>query len=349
MSELILTRPLLAWLRQGPRWADLGWTKRARMNWLARLGSVNAGLTAQLLQDAPPLRDPVFVLGPWRSGSTVMHELLVAASGLPTPQTWQCMNAPAFLLGRAPQTAQAEARPMDGLPVSAQSPQEDEFGLLSLGSASLYRAFWQPERSAELMPLLRSAYWLQDCEWLPPWETFLQAVLQSQGRAGEALLLKSPNHSLRWAAMRQRFPAARAVWMLRDAEAVYRSNLKMWGQMAALHGLGAAPEDALNALIVAALHALAEALREAMRAATPHLVWQQQLRETPRETVSETCAALQLPCALDTPAFAAALQATAQGRSERYPEQDLGTAARDAIAALDAAQAEAWSAFSDRR
>jgi len=342
MQLLQLNRELLQWLRTDGAWRALPLARRARLHWMAALASLNQRLAGAQLRDAPPLQDPVFVLGPWRSGSTVMHELLVAASGLPTPQTWQCMNAPAFLLSRPPAAGRREARPMDGLTVGADSPQEDEFALLSLGADSLYRAFWQPARSAELLPLLRAGHWQEQPQWLAPWERFLQGVLQSLGRPGEALLLKSPNHSLRWAALRQRFPQARAVWMLRDAAAVYHSNLKMWRQMVALHGLTPAPEGVLEALIADALQALAAALESAMRdARPPHLVWQQRLREAPRELLVEVCAALQLPCTQGA-AFDQALEQAAQGRADRYEGQQLPAAAAAAVARLDAVQAAAW-------
>ncbi|MBN8505294.1 MAG: sulfotransferase [Burkholderiales bacterium] len=351
--ELLQVHPrLLAWLRSDAGWPALPLTLRARLAWQAAWGGWNSRLGQQALaSESPALRDPVFVLGPWRSGSTAMHELLVAATGLPTPLTWQCMNATAFLLGRPPRNEALSARPMDGLPVGALSPQEDEFALLSLGGDSLYRAFWQPQRASELLPLLQAEHWqAHAADWLPLWETFLHGVLHTLKRVDEPLLLKSPNHSLRWVALRQRFPQARAVWMLREAEAVYRSNLKMWRQMATLHGLHAAPAGALEALLAAALQALALALLEAMVAPQPPvLVWQSRLRESPRETLQEVCAQLALPADTEGPAFQAALATVAQGRADRYEPTPLSAEAAAAVAALDSAQAEAWAVFSARR
>lgn len=341
---------LLQWLCSAPSWDKLPWTLRTRLRWMAAWAGLNHRLSATQTQQSEPLGDPVFVLGPWRSGSTAMHELLVAATGLPTPQTWQCMNAPAFALSAPPRDATAAARPMDGLPVGPYSPQEDEFALLSLGGDSLYRAFWQPTRYAELLPLLEAAHWERHSSWLPLWENFLQAVLRSQNRVGEPLLLKSPNHSLRWRALRQRFPNARSAWMLRDARAVYHSNLKMWHQMAALHGLEPAPSGALETLVAAALGAVATALQEAMQGPQPPvLVQQARLRDNPRRVVAETCAALNLQCKLDSAAFDSALATVSRGRTEHYDDALLTPEAHAAVAVLDAAQAQAWASASDHR
>ena len=97
-----------------------------------------------------------------------MHELLTAATGWPTPLTWQCMNATAFQLLPAPPAQSGVARPMDGLEISPLSPQEDEFALLSLGVDSAYRGFLMPERLPELLHTLDPAYWQRHAAtWLP--------------------------------------------------------------------------------------------------------------------------------------------------------------------------------------
>ena len=99
---LALTPPLLAWLRQDPSWSSLPWAWRAAQRWRAAWSGLNARQSEALANPAIPLQDPVFIVGPWRSGTTVMHELLTAATGCATPLTWQCMNAPAFRLASRP-------------------------------------------------------------------------------------------------------------------------------------------------------------------------------------------------------------------------------------------------------
>ena len=78
----------------------------------------------------PPARlpvDPVFILGLWRSGTTVLHELVNACGGWVTPQTWQCFHpSTCFLTGPPAHTAAAQ-RPMDRGLIATEGPQEDEF------------------------------------------------------------------------------------------------------------------------------------------------------------------------------------------------------------------------------
>jgi hypothetical protein len=330
---LALSRPLLDWLREDPRWAQQPLRLRAFLAWRAALGSLNARLSAQ--QPTAALRRPLFIAGPWRSGSTVMHELLSAALGWPTPRTWQCLDPCAFRLQKAPRAGVSVARPMDGLELGPLSPQEDEFALLALGVDSAYRAFWQPQRLDELDHTLDPAHWLQ-ADWLPSWEAFAGAV---QGE-GQRLLLKSPNHSFRLPAVLARFPDAQIVWMLRDGAAVFASNRKMWSQMFATHGLGKPAPGALDRFLAQALARCAELL-ETLNLPSTQLAFcrQEQLQQQPQAEVERLLAQLGLQAQADSAPLQLALDRVAKGRVEHYPGlQDLSEEARTAIARFDAAQ-----------
>ena len=303
-SSLALSQPLLGWLREDPAWAALPMAQRARLVWQARWGSINSGLTSALAtQRAPvPLEDPVLIVGPWRSGTTVMHELLAAAIGSTTPRTWQCMNACAFELTPRRRGAAAIARPMDGLEISDESPQEDEFALLSLGIDSAYRAFWMPHRIGELRHTLDPQYWLDHPQWLDAWERFLRGVLATNGHAAaQPLLLKSPGHTYRVASILRRFPRARLVWMVRDPSEVFHSNRKMWSQMFVAHGLAAPHPSALDDFLAEMLSATACVLEDSLDLTFDRLVYvaHESLLERPADVMASVRESLRLPTATD--------------------------------------------------
>lgn len=333
------------WLRaDAPAWQAQPLAQRVASAWAAAWGSLNARLSRAVSQQqgrALP-DDPVLVLGPWRSGTTVMHELLAAASGARTPLTWQCMNACAFQLGQPPRAdAGASPRPMDGLEVRADSPQEDEFALLSLGVASSYRAFLMPHRIGELVSTLDAQHWLADADWLPAWESFLRGVMAGAPAPDCPLLLKSPNHSFRLAAIVRRFPRARVAWMARRGADVAHSNRKMWSAMFQRYGMTAADPQALDGFLAASLHAAAAALEWADAQLPPSqcvVVRHEDLLRAPAATVGAVCERLALPRSVDASALLQAIELTARGRIERYDTAlpaDLAAAAER----LDAAQA----------
>lgn len=344
---LALSHPLLRWLRQDPAWPQLPAALRARAAWQAGWGSLNARLSDSLgrgAADGATLRDPMLIVGPWRSGTTVMHELLTAATGCTAPLTWQCMNACAFQLGAPRASKAALARPMDGLEIRPDSPQEDEFALLALGVPSAYRAFWMPHRIGELHDTLSPAYWLADPHWLAVWEGFLRGVLHSGGAAAQQpLILKSPNHTYRLPAILRRFPGARWVWMARDAGDVLASNRKMWRAMFAAHGLTPADNVALEAFLAAALQGAAQTLDWCHEHVPPTqwcVVRHDALLAAPQDAVRTVCRHLAGDLAIDEAALEQAVTRTASGRVERYDAAtDANPVTAAAVAQLDAAQA----------
>ena len=349
MSRTLLasSRPLLAWLRADTAWSKLPLSLRARITWQAHWGSVNARLSEAAMQNKAPLADPMFIVGPWRSGTTVMHELLAAATGWPTPQTWQCMNACTFQLSRPSAASAALARPMDGLEIRADSPQEDEFALLSLGVDSAYRAFWMPARIGQLAHTLDPAWWQAHRQWLAPWETFLRGVAKG---ADAPLLLKSPNHCFRLPAIAERFPGLRAVWMARPAAEVYASNRKMWRAMFAQHGL--TPErdaTALDEFLAAALERSAEVLDWCARTLPRNrfaVVTLQALRQQPETTMRNLWSRIGSGAPLDEAALHAAMARTASGRIDRYDAEAFTPMAQHAIDRLEEAQSNLISGSS---
>ena len=96
------------------------------------------------------------VLGYWRSGTTLLHELLCLDSRYTYPTTHACMNPHHFLLTEASALARGGSsaqRPMDEMEVRSGSPQEDEFALLSLGARSPYEALLIPAILPEALKL----------------------------------------------------------------------------------------------------------------------------------------------------------------------------------------------------
>jgi omega-hydroxy-beta-dihydromenaquinone-9 sulfotransferase len=224
--------------------------------------------------------------------------------------------------------------------VDALSPQEDEFALLTLGVDSAYRAFWMPHRLNELQHTLDPAHWLANDSWLHIWVQFLERVLRSGQQAHQPLLLKSPNHSFRLAAIQRHWPGTRVVWMLRDGTAVAHSNLKMWRSMFQLYGLTPPVPGSLETFIAQALHACAKTLDAAPVVPGNHLwalVSQARLRDDAAAVVHEVQAQLELPGDIDQAALQTAIARTHIGREERYTSA-LPDSMQSAVQVFDAAQ-----------
>jgi omega-hydroxy-beta-dihydromenaquinone-9 sulfotransferase len=192
------------------------------------------------------LTNAVVVLGYWRSGTTLLHELLCLDKRYTYPTTHACMNPHHFLFSEASALARGGAtvqRPMDEMEVQASSPQEDEFALLSLGARSPYEALIMPQVLPEALKLTDPTGLRADEEkhWRKTFLNFLAGVSVRGG--GRPMILKSPTHGARVDTLRVLLPEARYLVIMRDPVTNFESVIRMWRKMFETYALGPIPSD----------------------------------------------------------------------------------------------------------
>ena len=112
---------------------------------------------------------PVFVLGHWRSGTTLLHNLLTLDPQFTYPNLYSCLFPGHFLLTERLVTALTgwaipKTRPMDNVAADWNMPQEDEFVLLVRALISPYmllafqgrRESWVAQRPRNSRTLCRT-------------------------------------------------------------------------------------------------------------------------------------------------------------------------------------------------
>src|SRR6266487_3801176 len=146
------------------------------------------------------LRNAIVVLGYWRSGTTLLHELLCLDTRYTYPTTHACMNPHHFTFTEAAALARGGAsmhRPMDTMEVRSSSPQEDEFAFLSLGGRSPYEALLMPSILPEALKLTdpRDLSPQDEKRWREIFVSFLGGVSASTMR--RRFENHGPSHSAR--------------------------------------------------------------------------------------------------------------------------------------------------------
>src|SRR5437016_1498220 len=209
---------------------------------------VQDALYGRAIRQTQITQPPIFVLGHWRTGTTLLHELLVLDPRHTSPTTLQCFAPNHFLLTEGLFKTYGgflipERRPMDNVATGWDRPQEDEFALCLLGLPSPYADMAFPNRpspypgSLDLSGLTSS----QLAHWKRTFRHFLQTLTFRDPRR---LVLKSPPHTARVPVLLELFPDARFIHIVRDPYIVFPSTVNLWKTMARKHGLQTPRDEA---------------------------------------------------------------------------------------------------------
>jgi omega-hydroxy-beta-dihydromenaquinone-9 sulfotransferase len=199
------------------------------------------GMYGRAIAEMKITHPPIFVLGHWRTGTTLLHELLVLDDRHTSPTTLQCFEPCHFLLseGVLKQYGKIflpDKRPMDNMVAGWDRPQEDEFALALLGQPSTYTDFAFPARP----PMWPGALDLsgltdrQRRDWKRVFLNFLKAITLRDPRR---LVLKSPPHTARIRALLEMFPDAKFVHIVRNPYTLFASTVNLWLSLGKAHGL----------------------------------------------------------------------------------------------------------------
>jgi hypothetical protein len=217
---------------------------------------------------------PVFIVGHWRAGTTLLHELLIRDPRHASPTSYQCFAPCHFLLTgpwlpRLLGWMMPGRRPMDNMAAGWDRPQEDEFALCLLGQPSPYRRIAFPNRPAPGGGTL-------DLRGLSPperrrWKATYFRLIQELTFAypGRRLVLKSPPHTARIPTLLELFPDARFVHIVRNPYAVYPSTLHLWRALYTAHGLQRPDWKGLDEFILETFVQMYERLEVARRLIPP--------------------------------------------------------------------------------
>jgi omega-hydroxy-beta-dihydromenaquinone-9 sulfotransferase len=245
VSRLYLNMTAASWRQLRRNWklpfnSMLAWQTAVPGTMFSALAGVQKVLSRAQLAKAN-FGDAIVVLGYWRSGTTLLHELLCLDTRYTYPTTHACMNPHHFMLTEAAALSRGGAsmkRPMDEMEVRSASPQEDEFAFLSLGARSPYEALIMPGILREALKLTdpRDLSPQDEKRWREIFVNFLGGV--SVRGMGRPMILKSPTHGARVSTLRELLPDARYILIARDPMTNFESVVRMWKKMFESYAIG---------------------------------------------------------------------------------------------------------------
>ena len=183
--------------------------------------------------------DPIFIIGHWRTGTTLLHELLAMDGRLRCPTTFECFTPNNFLISETllkPWSGFTlpRRRPPDNMQMGWDLPQEDEFALCNMGVPCPYWgiAFPNQPRQADGLFRVGPARRLPAPPLAAALRTFLARLTYK--RPGR-IVLKSPPHTFRLPILREMFPDARFIHLVRNPYVVFPSTVRLWKSLYVLN------------------------------------------------------------------------------------------------------------------
>jgi omega-hydroxy-beta-dihydromenaquinone-9 sulfotransferase len=192
---------------------------------------------------ANPLdKPPIFVIGHWRTGTTLLHDLFSVDPHLAYPTTFECFFPHHFLLTEAtlPKVMKVllpKKRPQDDVPVGFDRPQEEEFAMMMLGQGTPYFTHAWPRFGPAMSDYLdfkgvsegERKKWADAYMWL-----YRRLALKHEGKR---LVMKTPANAARLKLLTKLFPDARYVYLARNPLDVFPSTVKLWRALYSTQGL----------------------------------------------------------------------------------------------------------------
>lgn len=265
MPSPLPVSPKLRWMLAPPPRVAVQWLLRESRsfwpsNWMSSTGLLMRSVLGDLLgRLAPPpptetLPPPVFIVGFWRTGTTLLHELLALDPRTGFLDCYQCM-APAhahWTRTRALplcETRFVSRRPMDDVPIRLEAPLEDEFYFLNEGVPSFYELFLFPEEGCRHLKTLDPGQWPKEVReaWLASLRRLLWAAVSP---GAERVVAKSPAHGYRIPLLADQFPKASFIYLHRNPIDVFLSARHAFQANADVFSLHRASQlEALDGLI----------------------------------------------------------------------------------------------------
>ena len=185
---------------------------------------------------------PVFVIGHWRTGTTLLHDLFSVDPNLAYPTTYECFFPHHFLLteNTLPKVMKVllpKRRPQDDVPVGFDRPQEEEFAMLMLGQGTPYVTHAWPRFGPADTDYLDfkglseadQKKWAKAYMWL-----YRRLALRHGNRP---LVMKTPANAARLKLLTELFPDARFIYISRNPLTVFPSTVKLWRALYSTQGL----------------------------------------------------------------------------------------------------------------
>lgn len=181
------------------------------------------------------VKDPIFIIGHWRSGTTLLHKLMSLDEQFAYPNLFQVTHPHSFLyreekIVKSLGKIEAEKRPMDNMKVTFQDPGEDESAISVLSQRSPLVSWGFPEEN-EFYTKFHTFENVESADLVKWKNSFMWFLKKLTFRYNNTLVLKSPVHLGRIKILVDMFPNAKFIHITRNPYKIFVSTKKLYKEM----------------------------------------------------------------------------------------------------------------------
>ena len=198
---------------------------------------------------------PLFIIGHWRSGTTLLHNILTKdpASGFVTTYHAVFPNnlKSKWIFKNFMRLFMPSKRPGDQLKISVNLPQEDEYAMSNITHHSYYHFFYFPSRYLSLYKMYVRGESVSEHEeetWKIKYHHMVvKALINTNGRRA---VLKNPVNTGRILKLLEIFPGANFIFIIRNPVIVYLSTKNFFTQLFPTLNLEKFSDEQISAMIL---------------------------------------------------------------------------------------------------
>lgn len=190
----------------------------------------------KLLRDKPLEHDPLFILGHWRSGTTFVHNIFAQDHHFAHTTTYQTVFPHLMMFGQPffkpiMNFFIPSHRPTDGMELTPDTPQEEEFSVTNMCPYSYYNFWYFPKATLDFCDRFLTFERITPEEKRAYQEAFMKIVKISMwNTGGTQYLSKNPPHTGHIHALLEIFPNAKFIYLMRNPYTVFESTRSFFTQ-----------------------------------------------------------------------------------------------------------------------
>ena len=175
-------------------------------------------------------KDPLFIIGHWRSGTTFVHNVLAKDKQFGFTTTYQTVFPNIVLRGQSffkgtMSSIMPSKRPADNMELNVDLPQEEEFALSNVTPYNYYNFWCFPKNMMEYCNkylTFKDATDDEKNEFKREFQKLVKISMENTG--GERYLSKNPPHTARVKELLEIYPNAKFIYLMRNPYTVLEST-----------------------------------------------------------------------------------------------------------------------------